>query len=80
MKVFLGLINDTPKEVELSLSLLNDKPACCLIRGLHLSAFSVDQEDGNAEMSKSIFIWHGSSRQLLTEWRGTWHDRGSMRE
>lgn len=93
MKVFLCLINDTPKGVKPGNRLLHalsiffssffyDKLARCLIQGLNLSSFFffADKEDGNAERSESIFIWHGNRRQPLTDWMVTWADSNSMRK
>lgn len=86
MKVFLGLINDTPKKKKgrraffpLLFKKLTSWPAAWSRVGICLPFLWI-VEDENAERSESIFIWRRNSRQPLTEWRLTRPDSSSMRK
>lgn len=86
MKVFLGLINDTPKKKKkkegepffpLLFKKLTSWPAAWSRVGICLPFLRI-VEDENAERSESIFIWRRNRWQPLTEWRLTRPDSSSM--
>lgn len=88
MKVFLGLINDTPKKKKkkegepffpLLFKKLTSWPAAWSRVGICLPFLRI-VEDENAERSESIFIWRRNRWQPLTEWRLTRPDSSSMRK